>query len=132
MSVYKAIGQHRKDTTMAQNIKNVNGQWRLIHGNGFHADVNIQQAGGELTGSASRGKNDGNISINNGTGIGNVNDSVFSFVINWDDGLKWNYQGTFGLDGFLTGITFDQDRRESQATWVSGKTFFNLIFSPPH
>jgi hypothetical protein len=58
-----------------------------------------------------------------GNGNGEVSDSQFLFTITWNNGTKGQYNGNFGLSGRLTGITFDLNHPEVQATWHISKEF---------
>ncbi len=53
---------------------------------------------------------------------GRVNGNQFFLVITWNQGSVGEYHGTF-IAGRLSGITFDRNHPESQATWFIDKDF---------
>lgn len=100
--------------------KNVVGDWNAIQSNGAvaHFTVPVEQQDGNLQATASH--TNGSVV---GTGNGNVTDTAFILTINWSDGTIGEYNGNFGLNGRLTGITFDLTRPQSSAFWHSDRTF---------
>ncbi|GJE42064.1 hypothetical protein [Methylobacterium soli] len=98
--------------------KNVGGNWNAVQSNGPIVNFRLQQNDDRLQGVGTH--SNGSVS---GTGNGSVSDTGFLFVIDWSNGSKGEYNGSFGLDGRLTGITFDRNQPDSQATWHSTKVF---------
>jgi hypothetical protein len=97
--------------------KDVSGQWHATQSNGPVVTFDLREdANGGLTGSA-------RFSDDSGVGDGEVSDSAFFFRVRWNGGPVGDYHGSFGLDGRLTGITFDERNAASQAFWHSNKTF---------
>jgi hypothetical protein len=68
------------------------------------------------TGSHSEGKVQG-------AGRGRVEGDKFHLKVKWNNGTTGVYNGTFGLDGFISGVTFDERHPSSQATWRSNTEF---------
>lgn len=95
---------------------NVSGRWQAQQTNGFLVTFDLQQDGTGLQGTATAGGN-------SGTGRGQVDDTRFLFTVDWNGPSKGEYNGTFGLDGRLSGHTFDLSNPGSQAGWVGLKEF---------
>jgi hypothetical protein len=115
-------------------IPDVSGSWKAIQGNGYEVDFEIEQNGGELTGSAwwADGATviafeglyrDEAATARSMEARGTVNEEEFVFNVSWDNGTRGLYTGRFQGDGRLTGLTVDQQHPESQATWISDKFF---------
>lgn len=99
----------------------VEGGWSAFQSNGARADFEIDQSppgGQKITGTGSH--SDGAVQ---GAGRGRVQGNQFHFKMKWNDGTVGVYNGNFGLDGFLTGVTFDERNPSSQATWRSNTEF---------
>ncbi|MET0557374.1 MAG: hypothetical protein ABW065_01705 [Solirubrobacterales bacterium] len=97
----------------------VNGSWDIHQGNGYSVTFEIDQVehGRKLFGSASQ--SDGT----EGAGKGQVSGTRFNFRVKWSNGTIGVYNGNFGLDNTLTGITFDEANPGSVASWHSDKVF---------
>src|SRR5690349_6392918 len=94
----------------------VRGHWNLRQSNGFVVDLHMQQTGTAIQGVASQ--SGGQVS---GTGEGSVHGNQFLLSIQWSNGSIGEYNGSFNSIGRLTGVTFDVNHPQSQATWVSSK-----------
>jgi hypothetical protein len=95
------------------------GTWDALQSNGFRATFHIDDVrNGTFGGTASH--SNGKV---RGHGEGIVEGNRFHFRVEWNNGTVGVYNGTFGLDGVLTGITFDEARPSSQATWRSNTAF---------
>ncbi len=98
----------------------VGGRWDVHQSNGYHVIFEIGQHppdGQDLVGSATL--DDGTT----GGGSGRVQGNQFHFRVEWPNGSVGIYNGTFALDGRISGISFDETHPESQATWWSGANF---------
>ncbi len=98
----------------------VGGRWDVHQSNGFHVIFEIGQRppdGHKLVGSATL--DDGTT----GGGRGRVDGDRFHFKVAWPNGSIGVYDGTFGADGVISGVTFDESNPGSQATWFSGASF---------
>jgi hypothetical protein len=96
----------------------VRGTWDAHQSNGFVANFNIQQKGTAIRGNASH--SDGSV---RGKGEGSVRGNQFLYSVEWNNGTIGEYNGTFNSIGRITGVTFDVNHPESQATWTSSKIF---------
>jgi hypothetical protein len=95
------------------------GEWRGIQTNATVAFDLRQDQNGALTGDAQHGNTDGDV-----LGGSRVDGSFFVCRVSWGDGSSvGNYQGTFGPDGSLTGVTFDEKHPNNQALWHADRTF---------
>jgi hypothetical protein len=105
----------------------VRGDWNAIQSNGFAAHFHIDQVppgGTGITANASHSDS----AVNSTDAGGRVEGNQFLLEVSWDNGTRGMYTGTFGLaeaDGRhrITGVTFDEQHPESQATWFSDQTF---------
>jgi len=98
---------------------NVRGNWNAHQSNGFVANFDIHdQKGSAFTGTASH--SGGAV---RGEGEGSVHGNKFLFSVTWDNGSIGEYNGEFNSIGRITGVTFDVNHPENQATWSSSKTF---------
>src|SRR5262245_54787680 len=98
----------------------VDGTWDVHQSNGFHVlfDIGQHPAGGQkLVGSATL--DDGTT----GDGRGRLRNDQFHFKVAWPNGSVGVYDGSFNIEGVITGVTFDETHPESQATWHSGANF---------
>jgi len=96
----------------------VAGNWDALQSNRTRASFHIEQRNGTFGGTASH--SDGKV---RGHGEGMVEGNQFHFRVEWNDGTIGVYNGTFGLDGVLTGVAFDERHPSSQATWRSNTAF---------
>jgi hypothetical protein len=107
----------------------VNGAWTAHQSNGFHVDFKIRQSHinaiaeksfkAEATQFNSHNENRGS-----GTGDGVVFGDQFHLEMKWGDGSSIGiYNGTFDLNGFITGVTFDKMHPENVAAWNSAIRF---------
>ena len=97
--------------------RDVSGSWTIQQSNGWRADVNLMQNGSSLSGSAdAMGGGDQMHAQELG---GTVSDTHFSLTVTWPQS-RGRYEGTFSPDGTLTGVTFDVQHPNSQATWFAG------------
>jgi hypothetical protein len=65
---------------------------------------------------------DGNIT-NSMEAHGTVSEHDFLLTISWPNGTRGRYSGTFQADDFLAGTTVDLQHPQSQASWISDRTF---------
>jgi hypothetical protein len=112
----------------------VSGSWEIVQSNGFRVAVNINQpvetplgpngplrllTDGLLTGTADeitpRGTDVSHQSL-----TGELIGDSFEIVVDWNNGTKGQYSGTFDPAGNLSGVTFDVNHPGSQATWHRG------------
>jgi hypothetical protein len=102
--------------------RDASGQWTIQQSNGWRVDVTLTQQSAELTGSAFT-FNDGD-EDNSRELEGTVFDTGLVLDITWSN-ARGRYEGTFHPDGTLTGVTFDIQHPQSQATWFCdfGKRF---------
>ena len=49
-------------------------------------------------------------------------------TVTWSNGSVGEYNGTLGLDGRLSGHTFDVRHRENQATWFTETPFTGVNY----
>jgi hypothetical protein len=99
--------------------QNVDGQWSLVQSNGFTVEVDVVQArdpsgnlaDGPVHGSALQ-VGDGESNLN-----GALNGDSLEFEVDWPNGARGQYSGTFDAGGNLSGITYDLTNPGSQATW---------------
>jgi hypothetical protein len=106
----------------------VAGRWSAFQSNGFRSDFHISQErireargitwGSEISGTASH--SDGAVK---GDGTGRVMGNQFHYRVEWDNDTIGVYNGTFGLDTFLTGVTFDERHPSHVASWRSNADF---------
>ena len=97
---------------------NVKGAWEARQSSGHVVSFQIQQSGTEIQGIGSH--SGGKVT---GTGEGSVHGNHFVFTVDWSNGSIGEYNGTFNSIGRITGVTFDVNHPQHQATWVSSKTF---------
>jgi hypothetical protein len=93
--------------------KDVTGEWTVVQSNGFQVKIHVEgQSGETCEGKATLG----------GTRVDLVNawatDSEFVFTVVWPGPFRGRYSGRFDLEGYLAGVTFDENNPLSQATWV--------------
>jgi hypothetical protein len=102
--------------------RDASGVWTIQQSNGWRADVTLTQNGSELSGSAHTFS--GEEEDNSRELEGSVFDTGLVLDITWSN-ARGRYEGTFHPDGTLTGITFDIQHPQSQATWFCdfGKKF---------
>jgi len=100
----------------------VGGNWQAIQGNGFVADFAIdrEQDNGFSILEAQASHSGGSVT---GEGQGKVQGRDFHLRIGWDNGTAGVYNGTFGLDGSLTGVTFDELHPDNVTSWHSSRQF---------
>ena len=105
------------------------GEWTAFQSNGWKAIFRLQQNNqtGELSGDADAqpiaggNKTDGDILSGS-----KVDGNQFVCRVQWQNGPIGNYQGTHGLDGSLSGRSFDEANLASQATWAADRNFPRL------
>lgn len=98
--------------------RNVSGAWTMQQSNGWRVDVSLVQNGATLSGTATTMSGH---SMDNDTAQeldGTVSDTQFSLNITWSS-ARGRYEGTFQADDSLSGVTFDIQHPDSQATWFS-------------
>ncbi|MFD9075304.1 hypothetical protein [Streptomyces lasiicapitis] len=94
------------------------GTWGITQSNGHRPTVHVSQdAQGKLSGTASFGNITGTFEQ------GFVDGTYIEFVISWSNGSKGRYIGSLDGDRRLNGVSTDLANPESQATWVSNRTF---------
>jgi hypothetical protein len=99
--------------------RNIGGEWTLTQSDGAVVTMDIAQNGSSFTGFARFRDTVGNIA----QGDGFVTDTDFFCVIHWGNGPVGEYNGKFGLNGRLTGHTFDQTNPSSQAGFQADRLF---------
>ena len=101
----------------------VSGEWRVFQNNGWIVDLDMNQDGTQLGGDADTHPAAGGGSTDGDIVSGSVSGNQFTMTINWANGPRGQYNGTFGADGRLSGHSFDLANPLSQALWVSEGTF---------
>jgi hypothetical protein len=96
-------------------IYDVKGEWKVQQGP-IRIVFNIQQTGEKLIGTAKYFRENGTMS---GTLSGSTNENQFLVTVDWADGSDGVYSGTFNIEGRITGLTYNKNRPEVQATWIS-------------
>jgi hypothetical protein len=107
---------------------NVSGKWEIVQSNGYRVAVDISQptespnglvtllTDGPLTGTADeitpRGTDVSHQQLN-----GQLLGDSFEILIDWHNGTRGQYSGTFDSVGNLSGVTFDVNNPTAQATW---------------
>jgi hypothetical protein len=127
-------------TTVAEEF-DVRGGWSAFQSNGwvvrFTMDQTTREGTNERTqlSGLARGTHPTVSEAMNGLGKGTVSvgpgasGHQFSFTVDWGN-IKARYDGTFGLDKRITGVSFDASHPSApQVTWISDKTFDK--FPPP-
>jgi len=96
-------------------------EWEIFQGNGYNVSVDIHrdQLDGYSTFAVSASQSDGST----GSGEGIVKGDDFHMRIQWNNHTAGVYNGRFGLDGSITGVTFDELHPENVATWRSSRQF---------
>jgi hypothetical protein len=109
----------------------VNGTWEIAQSNGWRVWVTIAQPSeaalpgepgpifidGDLTGTADEVNPQGAVTVRQVPLSGEIIQDAFELEIAWGNGTKGRYNGTFDLEGRLSGVTFDEANPTSQATW---------------
>ncbi|MGW3208944.1 hypothetical protein [Streptomyces sp. NPDC001135] len=93
------------------------GVWDIYQSNAFLTVKLSQDDSGNLYGPAVQGDMVGTL-LN-----GAVDGQNIYFTISWSNGAVGRYTGVRGVDGRLSGTTFDLNNPASQATWVTKRTF---------
>ena len=107
--------------------RDVSGIWIATQSNGWSTDFIITQNGGTLSGDATANHFGGGAQQLQGMEFdGTVTDTSFVCSVTWSNGSRGRYEGTFGLDERLTGVTFDVVDPNHSATWVASR-----LFPPP-
>jgi hypothetical protein len=110
---------------------NVSGSWEIVQSNGFKVAVNITQptefplgpngpvvllTDGPLTGTADEITPRGT-DVSHQDLTGQLMGDSFEILIDWHNGTKGQYSGSFDAAGNLSGVTFDVKNPTAQATW---------------
>jgi len=102
------------------------GAWTAHQSNGFGTRFNLDQTNnGQLSGDATAfplGGGDEMFGTVDNSGSLVRGDRV-QIVVDWNQGSRGKYVGSFDLSGRLSGISFDLANPSSQATWFSDKLF---------
>jgi hypothetical protein len=106
-----------KGEVMAHDVE---GPWELVQSNGFGVQVDIVQshdpsgrlADGPFHGSAKVVSSGAEANLN-----GELRGDSFEFGVDWPNGTRGKYTGSFDAGGNLSGVTFDLAHPTSQATW---------------
>lgn len=110
----------------------VSGKWFAIHSVRGIVDFEIVQAfnSPKFTGEAFLR----DTSIASRSLDGSVHENQFFANVIWNDGANGEYHGIFsfhetsdGREGRIWGVTFNANKPEVQATWVSNKNNFKLF-----
>jgi hypothetical protein len=104
----------------------VHGVWDIVQSNNYRVRVDINQSmdgsnnllDGPLTGSAQEYTPHGTPISNQQLSQGMLSGDFFFILIDWMNGTKGQYSGTFDPAGNLSGVTFDVDTPTAQATWI--------------
>jgi hypothetical protein len=102
----------------------VSGIWEIAQSNGGKVRVNISQprgfnnelADGDLTGFTHEITPDGTDTSDQSL-LGALNGDSFEIVVDWQNGTKGQYSGSFDPAGNLSGVSFDVKNPTAQATW---------------
>jgi hypothetical protein len=109
----------------------VQGKWRIVQSNGSIVEIHLDQDTGNprlISGTGTTaGLPTGDVLKPDSTVI----NRDFFLVIDWHSGPVGEYHGTFGLNGTLTGVTFDRNNPVSQAFWHSDGRTFNIGQASP-
>jgi hypothetical protein len=100
-------------------VMNVKGTWIAHQSNGANVTFNLDRQDLLLTGSASVSPGGAQSQTLNGR----ISDTQFLVTVKWNANSTGEYNGTFGIDGRLTGHTFDVNNPSSQAFWFSDRGF---------
>jgi hypothetical protein len=107
--------------------KDVRGKWIAVQSNNDAAHFDLRQdSDGGLSGTAHNNDN-GMTSLRIG---GRVTDTDFLAIVTWNTGAEGEYSGRFGLDGRLTGVSFDRNDISVQASWFSNRNFGTFLPVP--
>ena len=102
------------------------GSWTANQSNGIRTRFNLDQTGnGQLSGDATAFPIDGG-EVGHGTVDSSgslVRGDRVQIVVDWNQGSRGKYVGSFDLSGRLFGNAFDLSDDQSQATWFSDKLF---------
>ncbi len=102
------------------------GAWTANQSNNWGTRFNLDQTNsGQLSGDATAFPLGGGDEM---FGTVDSSDSLVQgnrvqIVVDWNQGSRGQYNGTFDLGGRLSGNTFDLANPSSQATWFSDRTF---------
>jgi len=99
----------------------VGTEWEIFQANGYTVSVDIDrdQLDGYSTFSVAANQSDGTT----GSGEGIVRGRDFHMRIQWNNNTAGVYNGTFGLDGSITGVAFDELHPDNVTTWRSSQQF---------
>jgi hypothetical protein len=102
------------------------GAWTANQSNNWGTRFNLDQTdGGQLSGDATAfplgGGNEMFGTVDRAGSL--VRGNVAQIVVDWNQGSRGKYVGSFDLSGRLFGNTFDLANPSSQATWFSDKLF---------
>jgi hypothetical protein len=111
--------------------RDISGEWAIVQSNGAEVTFTLVPQPPDnitFTGSAQFSGDNGSIKLAppGSNPNGQVTDTAFFARVQWNGGPIGNYHGNFGIDGRLTGITFDELHPVTQATFFSRK-FFNFF-----
>ena len=107
-------------------VFDVSGQWDAQQSNGAVASFDLRHRGtqGVIHGHASHS---GGSVLGDGEGV--IQGTAFHLVVRWNNGTMGEYNGTFAINGRVSGVTFDLLHPQSQATWFSSR-FFQEVERP--
>jgi len=102
----------------------VSGTWEIVQSNGYKVVVEITQQkdgrerpeDGDLSGFAHEITPHGT-DVSDQLLAGKLDGDSFEIVIDWQNGTKGQYSGSFDPIGNLSGVTFDVMHPAAQATW---------------
>lgn len=100
---------------------NLSGKLTIVQSNGFVVDLDIQQdEQNNLSGVASTRSfsKTGTSEGENGVVTGSVKGNQILFTVNWGCGIIVEYDGTFNINGRITGIGLDLTHN-ALAMWAS-------------
>ncbi len=103
-------------------VFDVRREFLLHQSNGATVKLNLDQDGEALGGRAVAP----GVDLISHAVTGRTRDSQFFLTITWNQGSIGEYHGSFN-GGRLSGITFDQTRPDSQATWFADRDFGRLL-----
>lgn len=100
------------------------GNWQIFQENGYTVGLAIEreQKDGFSILDIEAVQSDGTRSKKD-EAQGKVEGRQFHMRIGWDNSTAGVYNGTFGLDGSLTGITFDELHQDNVTSWRSSRQF---------
>jgi hypothetical protein len=96
-----------------------NKQFTVFQSNGWAVKFNlVQDATNYITGRDADASGPAGASLDGDIESGTVLGDQFIVVVAWNGNGRGQYNGRVGIDGKLSGVTFDLENPTIQATWV--------------